>query len=132
ASSFIDKCLTMSVIEIGEKTGGLIGTSWRESSSVTNSFWDKETGGEVNSVGGVGLTTTEIKNPQTFIDAGWDQELNKDGEEVWILENGQYPRLWFDTKDKIVFVNNNKYCKYEDGQWKEVLASLPSTDQFKE
>src|SRR5699024_5264335 len=132
ASSVIDKCLTMSVIEIGEKTGGLIGTSWRESSSVTNAGWDKEISGEVNSVDGVGLTTEEMKNPQTFIDAGWEHELNEDGEKVWILKNGEYPRLRFDTKDKTLFLNNNKYYKYKDKKWKEVSSSLPSTDQFKE
>jgi hypothetical protein len=53
--------------------GGLVG--FNDSFTVSNSFWDKESTGRTTSAGSddsFGKTTAEMKNPFTFIDAGWD------------------------------------------------------------
>jgi hypothetical protein len=39
--------------------------------SITNSVWDTETSGRTTSAGGIGKTTAEMKNKQTYIDLGW-------------------------------------------------------------
>ncbi|MDP9588552.1 UNVERIFIED_ORG: hypothetical protein J2W19_001098 [Shinella zoogloeoides] len=49
---------------------GLIGVS---DGLVTDSFWNVDsTGQSTSSGGGTGLTTAQMNNPFTFIDAGWD------------------------------------------------------------
>ncbi len=51
-------------------------------------FWDIETSGKTASAGGTGLTTAQMQDAKTFIDAGWDF-IN-----VWdIGENQTYPYL---------------------------------------
>ena len=48
------------------------GLAARNNGTVTNSFWDMETTGQSTSAGGTGLTTAQMNNPFTFLDAGWD------------------------------------------------------------
>ena len=57
----------------GINSGGLI---WYQEdlASVTNSFYDMETTGQSDTGKGTGLTTAEMTDPFTFIDAGWDFE----------------------------------------------------------
>jgi uncharacterized repeat protein (TIGR01451 family) len=55
----------------GTNCGGLIGSIARES-SVTNSFWDKESSGQASSAAGTGKSTAEMKSKTTFTAAGWD------------------------------------------------------------
>jgi hypothetical protein len=33
--------------------------------------WDIETSGQITSQGGIGKTTEEMKNKQTYLDMGW-------------------------------------------------------------
>lgn len=49
--------------------GGLMGNNHQ--GYVSNSFWDSETSGQATSAGGTGKTTTEMKNINTFSEAGW-------------------------------------------------------------
>ncbi|WP_051453354.1 two-partner secretion domain-containing protein [Hydrogenovibrio kuenenii] len=49
--------------------GGLVGQL--SQGTVSNSFWDTSVTG-ISSGTGTGLTSTEMKNPFKFIDAGWD------------------------------------------------------------
>lgn len=49
--------------------GGLVGTG---SGAVNGSFWDTETTGQINSAGGTGKTTAEMRTRSTFTDADWD------------------------------------------------------------
>lgn len=53
-----------------EYVGGLVGVNW--GGSVSNSFWDTETSGQVTSAGGTGKTTTEMQEIGTFTLAAWD------------------------------------------------------------
>ncbi len=74
----------------GINSGGLI---WYQEdlASVTNSFYDMETTGQSDTGKGTGLTTAEMTDPFTFIDAGWDFET------VWSKstagENSDYMML---------------------------------------
>lgn len=53
--------------------------------SVANSFWDKEMDPSIPDSAG-SKTTLEMKDPQTFISAGWDSS-------IWNLQSGSYPTL---------------------------------------
>jgi hypothetical protein len=50
--------------------GGLVGQSYQ--GTVSNSFWDTETSGQITSAGGSGKTTAEMKSIATFLSAGWN------------------------------------------------------------
>lgn len=50
--------------------GGLIGYS--EGSTITGSYWDTDTSGQLTSDGGLGRTTSDMTLPSTFTEAGWD------------------------------------------------------------
>jgi hypothetical protein len=83
---------------IGENTllgiGGDIPTG-----TVSNSFWDIETGGQATSDGGTGKTTAEMKDKATFSGAGWNIiAVGGPGERnpsyIWnIAEDVTYPFL---------------------------------------
>lgn len=71
--------------------GGLVGwNNW----SVTQAFWDTETSAQSSSAGGVGVSTAQMHNIDTFLNAGWDflgREF--DGtEDIWVMET--YPVLF--------------------------------------
>ena len=56
--------------------GGLIGVV-NGSSTITNSFWDKNSSGQVTSAGGIGKTTDEMRYIGTFRDIGnWNIEID--------------------------------------------------------
>lgn len=71
--------------------GGLVGFCV---SSVTNSFYDKETTGQSTSDGGTGLTTAEMMDVDTFLDAGWDIDDAGGTDSTWRIYDGNtYPLL---------------------------------------
>jgi hypothetical protein len=76
--------------------GGLVGIN---GGNVTDSFWDMETSGQSTSDGGAGKTTAEMKNVDTFSDAGWNIITVADSDTrntayIWNIVNGQtYPFL---------------------------------------
>jgi len=76
-------------------SNGLIGIN---TGTVTNSFWDTETSGALNSYGSTGKTTAEMKTQSTFIGAGWDfvGETTNGTEDIWGFngsDNSGYPFL---------------------------------------
>jgi len=85
-------------------SGGLIGSE-RNSPTVLNSFWDTETSGKTTSFGGTGKTTAQLKDINTYLDAGWDFET------VWFMPENSYPMLrWEDYNypSQIIFDNPEK------------------------
>lgn len=97
-----------------------------DKSAIKNCFWNKEKSNVSSSQYGVGLTTQQMQTAQTFIDAGWDKEVLEDGTPVWILKDGQYPRLWFEKFEKspykFLIKQNNQYYTikpeyYSDGKF---------------
>lgn len=74
--------------------GGLIGYG---EAMITNSFWDSEATGITASTGGTGLTTSEMKDPATFISAGWGfyNDSSPSSNEYWIAPApGEYMQLY--------------------------------------
>jgi filamentous hemagglutinin family protein len=53
--------------------GGLVGRAYADDgSTITNSFYNTDTSGYSDTGKGIGLTTAEMQDPFTFINAGWD------------------------------------------------------------
>lgn len=98
SSSVIENSYSTGSVTGSFSTGGLVGQN--SNSSVTNSYWNTETSGWTTSAGGVGKTTAEMQTPSTFI--GWENETLDDGTLIWILKEGEYPKLWFDVQNKVL------------------------------
>lgn len=69
--------------------GGLVGSGTPD--RVSSSFEDIRTSGQVESAGGTGLTTTEMMDINTYLDAGWDfvDETKNGAEDIWWILEGQ-------------------------------------------
>ncbi|KPQ26548.1 MAG: bifunctional secretin / adhesin [Halomonas sp. HL-93] len=63
---------SVSTVSTSYNVGGLVGSN---EGDVNASFWDTETTGQADSAGGTGLSSTEMQNPSTFTDAGWDETV---------------------------------------------------------
>jgi len=84
-STIID-CYSVGSVSGTLEVGGLVGLN--SGGQIWDSFWDKQTSGQLTSAGGIPKTTAEMKTKSTFTDAGWDF-VN-----VWhICEATNYPRL---------------------------------------
>jgi predicted outer membrane repeat protein len=93
--SSITKCYSSGDVSGAAVVGGLVGENY--GNNIMDSFWDTQTSGQTTSVGGMGKTTAEMHDPNTFISAGWDF-ANKPNKPfaVWIeLAGGGYPILWW-------------------------------------
>jgi hypothetical protein len=76
------------------KVGGLVGL--QEIGPVISSFWDIQTSGQTTSAAGVGKTTAQMQDFQTYLDAGWDLvgEIQNGMTEIWQMPlGGGYPIL---------------------------------------
>jgi hypothetical protein len=85
-------------ISAGENStfvGGLV--AWRsDASDVSRCFWDVESTGASRSDGGIGLTTAQMQDIQTFLNNGWDflgERSNGTGDTWRMPEGGGYPEL---------------------------------------
>ena len=68
-------------------------------SAIVNSFWDIDTSGQNDNVGGVGMNTTQMQDINTYLGAGWDfvDETDNGTEDIWWIDEGlDYPRLWWE------------------------------------
>jgi hypothetical protein len=90
-SSVIHCYSTGGVIGIGTQVGGLVGKM--EFSSVGNGFWDIQTSGQSTSAIGIGLTTAQMCQQESFI--GWDfiGETDNGTQDIWVMPANSYPRL---------------------------------------
>jgi hypothetical protein len=80
----ISKCYSTADVNGNYYTGGLVGGS---GGTVSDSFWDIQSGGPDNGIG-IPLTTEQMQTESTFTDAGWDFI------DIWnIGENQTYPFL---------------------------------------
>ncbi len=73
--------------------GGLVGRN--HCGSITSSFWDIETSSQSTSAGGTGLTTTQMQDIITYLEAGWDfiDEMDNGTCNYWVIQEGSYPGL---------------------------------------
>jgi hypothetical protein len=90
----ITNCYSTGQVDGELNVGGLVGYL---AGNVSASFWDTQTSGQATSVGGTGLTTAEMNDPNTFINAGWAFWDSPDVPNfVWVEpEGGGYPILWW-------------------------------------
>jgi hypothetical protein len=75
------------------RVGGLVGMG--ASDRVKSSFWDIETSNQRTSVGGIGLTTADMQDINSFLNGGWDfvDEIHNGTCDYWQISPGDYPRL---------------------------------------
>jgi hypothetical protein len=87
----IRNCYSVTLVSGNQDIGGLIGYYGED--GVSGSFWDIEASGQMTSDGGVGKTTLEMQDPNTFIEAGWDFVGAPGGPgDIWVEpEDGGYP-----------------------------------------
>lgn len=74
--------------------GGLIGFNSGANATVTSSYWNTETSGQLTSAGGVGKTTAELQQAMTFV--GWDiaNVSDPNSTSTWVIdENNSTPLL---------------------------------------
>jgi hypothetical protein len=74
----------------GEYVGGISGQGGNNT-VVVSCFWDTETCGQSTSAGGIGKTTSEMKQDTTFRNAGWDFGR------IWAIDediNEGYPHIY--------------------------------------
>jgi len=98
----ITNCYSSGSVMGNYYTGGLVGGSW--AGTITNSFWDIEISGQLESVAGTGLSTRLMQDIDTYLNAGWDVvEETENGTDYiwWILEGQDYPRLWWELIDDV-------------------------------
>ncbi len=88
ASTTIDKCYSTGTVTPGTYHGGLLGYRY-SGSTVSSSFWDKDTSLVLTSAGGKGKTTAEMQDDLTFTSAGWDLTTN------WTMTD--YPSLSYQS-----------------------------------
>ncbi|MGB2955096.1 MAG: GLUG motif-containing protein, partial [Anaerolineales bacterium] len=93
-SGSIINCYSTGLISgIGPAFGGLVGSN---TGIVIDCFWDTQATGLNRSEAGTGLTTIQMQDIQTYLDAGWDWagQANDGISEVWQMpEEGGYPVL---------------------------------------
>jgi len=91
--SVID-CYSAGAVQGNVWVGGLIGGG--DNNHVAGCFWDTQTSGQAASAAGTGLTTAEMKDAQTYLNAGWDWagETENGTWQAWQMkEGGDYPVL---------------------------------------
>ncbi|MCD3277837.1 hypothetical protein [Clostridium botulinum] len=89
-------CYSNNIAGFGEMEGGLY--------LINDSYYNKDMCTN-NKTLGYSITTEQMKKPSTFKD--WEDEKLEDGTPVWILEEGRYPRLWFDNMGEYIFLKQN-------------------------
>ncbi|MCA1807349.1 MAG: hypothetical protein LC687_05820, partial [Actinobacteria bacterium] len=82
----INRTYSNGSVEAANSAGGLIGRS--DGLNVVSSYWNSESSGQMSSAGGQPKTTSELMDPDTFTDAGWD--LSEQGAEdtTWRIYEG--------------------------------------------
>jgi hypothetical protein len=64
-----------------------------------NSFWDIETSGVTTSASGTGKSTAEMKNRNTFLNAGWEFADYQAGTRGWYMPANSYPLMDWQNSD---------------------------------
>lgn len=94
-SGRISNCFSSGTISGMGSLGGLVGSGTSNPKYVYNSFWDMETSGLTTSKCGIGLTTAQMKDINTYLSAGWDlvDETSNGTCQIWQSEPNAYPVL---------------------------------------
>ena len=110
--------------------GGLVGNS-EAGITLTTSFWDIESSGQSTSAGGTGLTTVEMQDINTFLDAGWDfiDDTANGTADIWRIADKAYPILWWELSARIIYVDDDAH--FDPGP-NDSSVSDPEEDGSKE
>jgi len=99
-AGIVSRCYSISKVDSkGEDVGGLIGYNTGE---VLCSFWDIEVSGAEFSAGGIGKTTAEMHNLETYIEVGWNFDF------IWNIDNN-YPFIDIDSTFAPQDLNGNGF-----------------------
>jgi hypothetical protein len=83
-------------------SGGLVGKA--EETMVISSFWNQDSGslGFMDNGFGNPLTTEQMQDPNTYLNAGWDLAgYTQNGyQDLWLAEDGNYPQLTLNASDE--------------------------------
>ena len=95
SSSQIEECYAANRPVDSMYSGGLVGFARTSGTKVLRSFWDMEISRRAGVYGGTGLTTAQMQDPNTFIQAGWDFPGSAGGPlDRWTVPaQGGYPVL---------------------------------------
>ena len=101
----IENCYSTCQIPEMRYFGGLLAINnlyavFGDPGEVLNSFWDTEVSGCPDSDGGgTGLSTIEMQDSNTYLEAGWDfvGETDNGDEDIWAMPENDYPRLWWES-----------------------------------
>jgi len=91
--AYVTNCYSAGRVTGSEDTGGLIGKSQEVyvegiDRRVSNCFWDTQSSGQLTSDGGIGLTTAQMKDIETYSLNGWAVNAN------WVIAPDKgYPHL---------------------------------------
>ncbi len=90
----VQRCYSAGSVTVTTNSGGAIG--YKQSGTVTDSFWDVETSGQSTSAGGVGKTTAEMQTKSTYTSANWDfaGEIANGVEDIWAINPNSYPHFF--------------------------------------
>jgi hypothetical protein len=97
AASDVNTCYSTGVVTGGGSyVGGLVGYNYGD---VNDSFWDVNTSGRTTSAGGIGKTTAQVQDINTFLNADWDfvGETANGTNDTWrMCVNGlYYPKFYW-------------------------------------
>ena len=89
----IATCYSAGAVSDLRSAGGLVGGGF--SNRVVDSFWDIWTSGHGASVGGIGRTTVQLQDVNTYLNVGWDfvDETLNGACDYWHTSHGEYPQL---------------------------------------
>ncbi len=92
-SDVIINCYSTGPVTGTSRVGGLAGYS--PGKTVISSFWDMQTSGRTASACGVGLSTAQMQDVETYLSTGWDlaDESVNGTSDYWQMSPGQYPTL---------------------------------------
>ena len=87
--------------------GGLSGSGY--SPNIESSFWDVETSLMRKSSGGIGVETSVMQNPETYLNVYWDfvGEIKNGTKDIWYMPpEGGYPLLAWQVADLFFLPND--------------------------
>ncbi len=101
--------------------------SWDETVLMTDSFWDKENSLLTVSSGGIGVSTAQMRQIDTFLGAGWDMEND------WSMLAASYPVLAWQMLsadlDRNGIVDSRDFASVES-DWFKRADELPEYPEF--
>ncbi|MHC4757535.1 MAG: GLUG motif-containing protein [Planctomycetota bacterium] len=98
-----ENCYSVAIVDCsGTSTGALIGFENNPDSTFIACFWSSTINPDLNGIGNasepnvIGIPADEMRDKNTFLDAGWDftGETNNGSEDIWSIQpNQSYPFL---------------------------------------